>query len=377
MASVTSQSRAVAPWGLAGMLALLVLAEGFVARRGLDFLDVDDWACRLNRKAAQKDAPKADVLCFGDSLVKYGVSPRALAERTGWTALNLGVSGGLPASSDYLFRQTLDAGARPKAVVVDFFPPLNRAGPWHLRSRWASLLGTVEAADLAVAARDPELFGYVLTAKALPSLRGRDSVRAGVVAALSGAANPRRWANAVMLRNLDRNRGGNLFHPGDSVGRLTDAELDDFRDKFYGSFQCDPVNARAIDRFLTAAEARGVPVFWVLPPIAPGLQGRIEASGFDARHRAFVTRWQGKFPGLTVIDARHAVADPAAYYDPNHLSAEGAYAFSLALGDALRDPARARWLTLPPVRRGRLPDGPEDMEASALALDKVWGGARR
>jgi hypothetical protein len=120
-------------------------------------------------------------------------------------------------------------------------------------------------------------------------------------------------------------------------------------------------------------------VYWVLPPYLPALQDRCEASGFDAEHRAFVRGLQHRFANLIVVDARRSVREPEAFWDTHHLSAEGAYPFSLALGDLIRKtlptaspgPARpdaGRWLTLARFRPRPLPDDVEELGATVTAL---------
>lgn len=368
---------AAAPWGLVGALALVVLAEGAVARRGLDFVGVDQWGYLDARRAADRDAPGAPVVCLGDSLVKFHVVPPVVAGRSGRRVVNLAVPGSQPPASFYLLRRALAAGARPEAVVVDFATPMLLGGPRYSLGHWPFLLGPVEAADLARLARDPALFGSVALAGALPTLRCRASVRAHVVAALGGRDGTRRSANLVFRRNVARNRGAYLFAPRDpGFWRtwLTPARAEALRRESYPRFFCDPINARAIERFLALAAGRGVRVYWVLPPVIGPLQDRLEASGYDADHRAFVASWQARFPDLTVIDARRSVADPAAFSDPAHLAGPAAYAYSLALGDLLRDAlsrpgaASAHWLSLPPCRALPLPPGFEDDDASGLAL---------
>ena len=71
------------PWGLLGAALLALVVEGTVARRPLDLLDADDWAYREAKRAASREAKGADVLCFGDSLVKLAVLPKVLDEHAG------------------------------------------------------------------------------------------------------------------------------------------------------------------------------------------------------------------------------------------------------------------------------------------------------
>jgi len=60
-----------------------------------------------------------DVLCFGDSQMKFGIAPHVVAARTGRPAYNLAIVGGQPPASYFLLRRALEAGARPSAVLFD------------------------------------------------------------------------------------------------------------------------------------------------------------------------------------------------------------------------------------------------------------------
>src|SRR4051812_1473887 len=65
----------VIPWGLLGMLALVVSIERSAIRGNLAFSNPvgDSWShtARLLKKGARN----REVLCFGDSLVKHGLNP--------------------------------------------------------------------------------------------------------------------------------------------------------------------------------------------------------------------------------------------------------------------------------------------------------------
>ena len=87
------------------------MTEAAVALCSLDLLDMDDWAYRKSEKAATRDAKRYDVLVFGDSMVKQGVVPRAVEERSGLRVLHLAVSGSQAPASLALLARALAAGA--------------------------------------------------------------------------------------------------------------------------------------------------------------------------------------------------------------------------------------------------------------------------
>ena len=366
------------PWGLVGMLCLVLLAEQAISRRAYYLLDISDWGFLRKSWSAEKEGRRYGVLCFGDSLASFGIVPRAITERSGRKAYNLAIPGAQAPASYYLLKRALDAGARPEGVVVDFFPTLLRFGPRHSLTRWASLVGPTEAAELAWSARDPGLFGIVTAGRLIPSVRSRAGLRDNLMAALGARADWRPEMNRVILRNWRSNDGAQLMLPTPGILGITDDGYQVYRKGFYPNLKCRSVNSVFVRKFLALAEAHGVRVYWVLPPIAPGLRALTASSGFDADHEAFLRSWLSRFPGLTIIDGRAAVSDPLGYFDPNHLSTRGAYVFSLALGDALRrtlpsvgdrpGPPASRWVALSTRPLGAVPDGVEDLEQSRLAL---------
>ena len=105
------------------MLALVGLVEGLVARNEIDYKTGWFWEWRFSGHAANK-ASRHDVLCFGDSLVNHGVIPLIIEQHLGLKAYNFALSGGQSSTSYFQLRRTLEAGAKPSAVLVDFFPLL-------------------------------------------------------------------------------------------------------------------------------------------------------------------------------------------------------------------------------------------------------------
>jgi hypothetical protein len=367
------------------MLCLLAATERFVASRGWLFLDYDDWAYKRNDHWAERKARGYDVLCFGDSLVKYGFVPSAVAERSGRTVYNLAIPGSQAPASYFLLRRAIDSGARPEAVVVDFHLPLLRLGPRHNLGRWASLLRVSEAAELAVWARDPGLFGAVAVGRLIPSVCARPGLRDHIKATLKGRDVWRPWTNLAAFRNWNRNGGAQMMAPNPEFQKLTDAEFDRYCVDLFSDVGCHPANVEAARRFLALAAEHGVPVYWVLTPVASPCRAALARCGILAKHDALFATWQARFPNLVIVDGRAAVADLGAYFDQTHLAASGAYAFSLALGDVLRRtltprrPADARglpstrWVAVPACETRRERPELEDFSQSHLAVDpSAW-----
>ena len=193
-----------APVGLAGAAVLVVVLELVVFRAGDDpasFITAN-WRESGRAAASESMAVGGEVLCLGDSQVKCGLLPRVLQGRLGLTAYNLALIGGQAPSSYYLLARALKAGARPRAIVVDFTPSLLASDLRINTGMWPELLGLGECVDLILTTRDIHIAGPLLVRAVLPSLRRRDEVRAGV----QGHGEGREKARAY-LRNWRLNAG--------------------------------------------------------------------------------------------------------------------------------------------------------------------------
>jgi hypothetical protein len=365
------------PRGMLGMLALVAAAELFVARHALDFTPLEGWDWKLARRAADREAPRCEVLCFGDSLLKFGLHPPVLERRTGRRAYSLAVCRGPAAASYFLLRRALEAGAHPEAVVVEFQPNILGDGPlselWSFP--WGELAGPREALDLARATGDPRAFAATVLARLLPTVRGRHDLRANLLVALGARDKPARVPTPILLRNWARNRGAWAsppHHPEPEFSWDSPEKCPYFPDRF------DPVNLSYIRRFLRLAAARRIPVFWLLPPNLPAYQAMLDRDGYDARHTRLVRAFQAQFPDLVVIDGRRSGYRPAVFLDSMHLDRRGAAAQSLGVAEIVAahlaaGAAGPRWVPLPAYREPPADLPVEDLDQSQVALRSAEG----
>ena len=337
------------PAGLLGMLVLVALVEAALAARHLDFATVatDDW--RRTASAATTRAVGRDVLCFGDSLIKYGVLPRVIEARAGLTGYNLAINAGPMPAEYFLLRRTLDAGARPRAIVADFFALMLPDQPRGSIRAYPELATVGNCLDLAWTAGDGDLLAATLVGKLLPSARCRFEVRAALVAALEDRPAAPRAAGRLIRAAWEANRGAQPM-PADPGGPAANPAL--VADLTPGHWECDPINAAYFERFVGLAEARGIPVFWVMPPLGPEIRAGRLARGTDAAYARFARDAQRRHPSLVVLDARGSGYDGAAHVDPIHLNERGARVLSGDIARVLVDHGAGRspddrWVDLP------------------------------
>jgi hypothetical protein len=372
-----TRSRPAFPVGIIGMVALVFLIETMLVRCDR-FMNPYSESWRLAERSARREALTSKVLCFGDSRVEFSVLPAVLGPRLGRSVYNLSVQGGTPESTFYLLRRTLEAGARPEAVIVDFPPHQFIGNHEEVRARtWPELASVRDAIDLAWMRRDPDAATSILLAEALPSFKSRLEIRAEIQARLSGSKPTLGdMLNVPMVRrNITVNRGGLAMFPSTRKGPDPSNTLlnSDLAPREYR-----PDLVALTDRFLRMAASHSIKVYWLVPPISPEYQVRCEALGTDALYTALLRSKLAEHKNLTVIDVRHAGYGPTLFVDSIHLDCRGATALSDDLGDAIAsDSGKSRWIELPLYRERPPAVGVEDLLQSRLAFERAWATSHR
>ena len=168
------------PAGLLGALGLILVLDGVLARISIgphaSSRPTSSWEAAF--RAATEPEAHAEILCFGDSLIKLGILPRLLEARLGQSAYNLAVLGGQPPTSHYLLRRVLDGGHSPRALVVNFSPLLLGIDPQVNLAWWAGLMRGRERIELALRSRDAGMAISLILHGAMASLSVREAFRA-------------------------------------------------------------------------------------------------------------------------------------------------------------------------------------------------------
>jgi hypothetical protein len=353
------------PWGVIGMIGIIAGVESFIARHPAEFTDPSAYSWTLSMSALRTQARSAEILCLGDSLVKHGLLPEVITERLGKSTYNLAICAAPPPAQYYLLRHALDAGARPKSIIVDFNAGLLAGSPSFETRYWPEMLSYRELVELALNAREFQFFVDASLADLLPSHRNRWEIRNKVMDLLDGREDKLRLTNLAVSRNWGLHRGAEFS--GDNLafrGELTEAEhVRHLSNKFW----CARINREYLRRFLDLATSRGIEVFWLLPPVSPAVQQRRIERGADKAYTQFVRGIVAKHPSVVVLDARYSGYDHTKFVDAIHLNGKGGVALSSDVADAISSRTSA-WVTLPPYR-DRSPKEPlEDFEQSKLAV---------
>ena len=328
------------------MLALVALGEAIVGRVEPSIIGVEPWDWRRTGAASvSPEVQSAAVLCFGDSLVKLGVQPRVLEAGLGKgrRAYNLALCAGRAPSSYFLLRRALEAGAKPEALVVDFNDSFLAEPPETTIRLYSELLRFREARELAGTMSRPDFASTVLTFQGLKAAKNRFEIRRAILDSLLGRWDGGKQAASVALRkNWKANRGGQVMPkvatplPDDSAAWAWVQP---------SGWRADPTNLAYLSAFFELAEARKIPVFWLLPPLHPGFTARRVELGLDVPIDAFVAQIVAKFPQVVVVDGRRAKYDASVFIDMAHLDLDGSRRLSEALGSVV-----AQGLSRPDVR---------------------------
>jgi hypothetical protein len=321
------------PWGFAAMLAIVAAVEASLAPAPTNPL-ADIWA-EAYVEADSDEVRKSAVICLGDSQVKLGLNALEL----GVPAYNLAVHAGQPAASEALLRRALDAGARPRAVVLGFHPAVLAYEARTNIRQWPEVLGTWGCLGLAIEARDAHLAALGVLGSVFSSCKGRLEIRRDVLASLRGSVDP---AVAVVARG----RAERATHRGSVVA----APVSGFRDEPAPESPSGPAsswtprreNLAALRRLLALAQSRGIAVYWVTPALSPRERGRRERSGLNAAYDRLLGRLQEDFPTLVVLESSGLELGASVFVDPLHLDGRGALALTESVGRAMKRPGPRR-----------------------------------
>jgi hypothetical protein len=320
------------PLGLLGMLLFVSLIERHIARRqDMSTIYALEWR-RTGLVPRKKEVVDSPILCFGTSLTRFGISPRVLEETLQLPAYNLALSGGQPFPSYLMLRRTLEAGAKPRAILVDFMWMTIGQEHTYNERLITEMITLRDCAEFAWAAGDLNFFGRLAAATLIPSCRARHEVRTNIDFALRGWEPPRVPERLLFDRNATLNRGALLVPLG-----KTKVEFDpDHPIIFQKDWDCTPVCKQYIGKFLDLASSHKIPVFWLIPPLPENTSGRLTELGIQARFAQFVKSMQVLHPEVVVLDGSGSHYEHSAFFDIIHLDRDGAVVWSADVASAVK-----------------------------------------
>lgn len=361
------------PRGFLGMLAILLVTEWIWLARSRDFVEVwsDDW--RQTAEAASTGLRDRDVLILGDSLVKFGVLPKQIEARTGLKSYNLALHAGAVPSSYMMLKRALDAGAKPRAIVADFYALMMAEKTQEKVLSYSTIASIGECFEMGREAQSPDLTTKLLLGKLLVSFKSRFVIRVCLMGAFRGE-RVSAWPAQQNVWTTWKEQQGAQPIPMPSWKFYYDVAL--HRLLVFDRWEPDPVQVAYIEKFLKLAESKQIPVIWLMPPLSTPVQVVRQECGNDAAYTQFVQSIIARHPTVEVLDARRSGYDESVHIDLLHLDQIGAKVFSNDVADVLAErllnrnqPDNERWSRLPSLA-GRTGDEPARMIARATSEGK-------
>jgi hypothetical protein len=366
-----NRGRTRLPLGFLGAFALVACIEWSVARHGDRFAGSGPWANQVAAERASTSARDYQVLVFGDSLLKLGLASRVIEARTSLPTYNFSIAGAQAPTTFYLMKRALEVNPRPRAIVVDFFSNLLAKDVRFNTENYPFLLNQSEILELARVSRDAHLFADLMIRRLVPSIRYRTGIRLAIELELRGYPETLRTELLKSSRNWSRNGGAEIAPSRPGFNQPIDKWCSDYFERF----ACTETNRHYIEKSLDLAASRGIPVFWLIPPVKPEVQAHCVRTGLDAAVTAFAADLQKKFANLIIIDGRRCGYDPAVFHDHHHLGREGAVAFTMAVSDCImrslaETEPRSLWVHLPAYQSLGSPVPLEDVDESRAIVQR-------
>ena len=391
MPGVIRRVRESVPWGLIGAIVIAFAVEESVRKHVKSFARAAPMNWLYSAKAARSKARQSEVLCLGTSLIKFGLLPRAIEAKTGLRTFNLAVCNGHVPSSYFLLRRAIEAGARPKAILIDCQDgPVargqigERAEAVRVNLRhWPELLTLRDTLDLAWTARDKDFLAASLLSSVLSSYKDRFEIRASILAALQGQSASSSYETLVLYRNWNSNKGTQVM-PRDMTfqGQRREPAVEPPSPVFLGDrWVRNRLTEIYTKRLLDLTARYHIRVFWLLPPLTPDQQSARDRLGLDQYFTQLARRVQSRCPSVVVIDARRSGYTNAAFFDIVHMNGHGASSFSAEVAEVVKHhlsspPPRDLWVKLPPFQERPMGVPVEDIEKTRLAL-RLSSGTKR
>jgi len=365
-----------APLGLLGMICLVVTLERSYFRNhpGLTNSQAASWSYAARQ--ATRDAKTSEILCFGDSLMKFGVLPPVLEAESGRSAYNLAMFAAPTPASYFTLKMAIHEGARPSAILFDAAAGLLLEGPAsaHRSYPWADLIGFTDAIDLGWTSKDVTLMGHVMMGRLLHSYKCRHEIRSCILATLRGEVNHRSMELTVQERNWKVNQGAQAQASMEFAEPSSETQ-----GLIKSNWKPNAVNRIYLRRFLELAHGHEVPIYWYLPPYSPGEQAQQDQRGESTRYERFIRSIQRDYPSIVVLDGRYSGFGHTEFFDHAHLNRDGGIASTQAIGRLLLEPQdRNRpgtWIALRKTEPGSFPI--EDSTQSIAAVKQILSKLRR
>jgi len=281
---------------------------------------------RFCRRSLKAGLAKADYLCIGDSMVKYGISSSAIRTLTGKTTFNLAGPGACAVVNYYILSEALSDTPHAKAIIIDFEPLITKNNPWETLNASSEILTCGEWLDLCRNTKNFDGCSSLFLQIAFPLYRFHREICLNL---FDKPETRRKELEMVQMfeKSWYENSGQTCAEPKPEPAYPW---LEIVKERV--PWTCHPLNEKYIERIFKLAKSKGVEVFWLLPPLHPLAQAEVTRLGLDQSYVAFARQLQSRFDNVTILDGRFLHYDASSFIGGTHLNSNGAKALSCCIG---------------------------------------------
>lgn len=305
------------------MVGLLAGASAYANACPMNIMSPEYPMWKQAREVAEASAEEPlDALVLGDSRAKAGLVPEELGQR----GFSLTVGGATPIELRWLLREYLENNPAPRRLIISLAPEhLVHAEVFWERTVKFGLLSSDEID--AVLAKQEALGDDVLNASLAADWESKlyrwrlAPIYYGEYLASLGFL--RRGKNRAVLAQLERDHG--RYHFGTAAAAILPS-----KEAEWSGFTPSRLLVQEFDALLEDVATLPCEVSFVLAPISERTSEELDPR-YTADLTEFLRERAQRFPSIA-IDLEAPVYPDEAFGDPGHLKAEGARAFSCAIG---------------------------------------------
>ncbi len=259
-----------------------------------------------------------DVQVMGDSVALEGVVlPTLSTELPGhpfvWT---LAKSATGPEFTYFMLQRELAAGLAPKAIV--YAPAPHTFGTDRIPLLVGGFCTWPEIWEVARSGKAPMDVLYGIFCKLSFTLRNREPLGEMLRGKKAGQT-----LNAVSMKEVSAGLRPEMHFVAEQIPAV-----------FKNDFSVKPFPKTFFEKFLTLAQERHIPVYWLTPPIVPAIGETRQACHFDQHLIPFLEDIHQR-DGVQILQAESMVYQDYLFKDFMHLNQEGADKFTKFMADKL------------------------------------------
>jgi hypothetical protein len=326
--SISSPNRF--PLAAAQALVVILAVESaiFIYRDSL--MSALNLIAREKRDLLVRESSQEEVAVFGDSQA-FSISPAVVAKSLG---CGIGVTNyAWPYAGWEVYDLVLDAYLRrrgpPRAILVSFMPiglalPEEfvrlEGRPEHLPRVFNLLPGGFLVSRFAVQKRWAGLWDWFTYTVAPPSARYRGEILSAARSLKRGDRDRERLAAERRMLADWRSKGAFALFDSETAPETV---LEDFEGFVGGLARRPSPPVHLLEEFLDRADANGIPVILLNPPVSERMFARLSEIGVLTAYDEIIARWRREHSNLRIVEPLVQVYPNDRFGDVGHLNSRG------------------------------------------------------